>query len=168
MSGIADSRLPVVLPGRRVPTLHRPELKARRVLALVLQGESRSKVAEVTGYAESTVSAIMRNPLSAKLLVELNREGDVEFQALRPLAIDALRRGLNSTDDDTALRASRDYFNAKGKDSAQDQGVAESAEDIVERILELQVDGPATVRVAERARRIPTRTETPVGAEDLP
>lgn len=65
-------------------------------------------------------------------------ELDNEFFAMKPLALAALRGGLNSLDENTALRASEQWFKgasfggfAKNPEPARQQ----SAEDVVAQLL---------------------------------
>jgi hypothetical protein len=90
------------------------------------------------GLSEAGVSKITCQPRYNAVRDALLAEMDNEFLAMKPLALSALKGGLESRDEQTALRASDQWFKAAGfggysRDPQPDRTV--TAEDVAARLL---------------------------------
>jgi len=121
-----------------------PLLPARAcaVLALELRGLRKTEIAVQLNLKETAVHYITRTDrYMAARKVMLDRL-DGEFLAMKPAVLDALRRGLDSADDNVAVRASEVWMRATGF-MQYGKGEASSiitAEDVVRRLLTVAVN----------------------------
>jgi hypothetical protein len=116
--------------------------KARVVLQLQLRGLPKTEVARRLRLSEKQVQCITHTDrYIAARDVMLDRM-DAEFLAMKPMTFNALRSGLQRSDENTALRASEQWMRAvgfmhHGKNEAA-QGV--TAEDVAKQTLQLNVN----------------------------
>jgi len=124
--------------GIRTPSgeLKLKQLKPIHKMMIVhhLRGWSNRDVASLLGKAEITVSRVLRDPLSQSLLKEFHEASKAELEALAPLAVAAVRNGLTSDSERTALAAADKFFKATGQYSDETRG-PETAEDVIARAL---------------------------------
>lgn len=127
------------------------KMKHRRIVALHLRGKSQTAIAAAVGCSPSLVSTTLRRPQAKAILAEAYAQYDAEARALFPLALDAIRRNIQSGDGQTELKAADMALKINGKyEQAAESAV--TAEDVIERVLErIDADG-TTVRVTERRR----------------
>lgn len=98
-----DGRLPA--PEDELSTRH------RMILTLEMQGHTQREIAEMLGYSswQSVCQVVNTDRYKAYRDAYLTQFDD-DFFAMKPLALDALRKGLRSADDNVALRASQQWF----------------------------------------------------------
>jgi len=130
------------------------KMKHRRVIARHLAGESNKAIEMSLGVHSGYVSALLRDNRVEKLLEVAYRDFDRELKALLPGAIDAIRRATTCGDTDSELKAADMALKANHKYTIQPE-LDQTAEDVIERIMEkINPDG-SRVRLTER-RRFPT------------
>ncbi len=103
-----------------------------------IQGLQLSEIAEESSYTASYISEVLRSIAAKNIIQDFYSFQDQEFKALYNLSIDAVRRALNSEDDDVRLKAAKMFFQAHGKMNQKDFGEA-TAEDVVRRIMEIRL-----------------------------
>ncbi len=118
----------------------------RQIFALHMSGYSNNDVARAVGKTPSWVSTVINDPLMQTLISQVNDDLDGELRALFPMALDTLRKGMNSEDKKIALRASDQFFRTQGK--YREAGVRDqTAEDVIRQILEIHSDGPVSIKM---------------------
>lgn len=129
--------------GTRLPNGARPlkKLKPRhlQVIRLHLEGLPNRRVAQQLGMTDSQVSLILSDPLTRPILARASEQWDLEFDALYGLHLDALREGLQSGDVRDRIRAASVYGRERLERRKQDTGGSESAEDVIARMLQLNI-----------------------------
>jgi hypothetical protein len=89
--------------------LKKLKAKHKLIIAMHLEGVSNQKIAEALNISYANVWLTLQDPLAEKLIEEWHKGLDLELKALRVLAVDAVRRGLNSGDVEVALKAAMTY-----------------------------------------------------------
>lgn len=84
------------------------------IYTLELRGIPQKQIAEALNLAPSTVSNIVTDPRYLEYRERHLAALDQEFVAMKPLAFAALKGGLSSSDENTALRASEQWFKGAG------------------------------------------------------
>ena len=112
------------------------------VCTLELRGLSQKNIAEALGIAPHTVSVIVNDDRYIQYRRERLAALDEDFVAMKPLALSALRGGLQSADENTALRASEQWFRAAsfgGYSKTEQPSRAVTAEDVAKQLLQVNV-----------------------------
>lgn len=129
--------------GKRAPSgalrLQRLKPKHHRVIELHLRGASGAEVASATGMTQATISRILADPLAQEILSAASAARDREFEALYGMHLEALRDGFTSGDVRDKLRAASVYGRERIERAKSDAGASESAEDVIARILQLNI-----------------------------
>lgn len=149
----ASPAIPSIL---ELPTVNSVEfkrvgMKHRRVIALHLRGAPASDIDTILNHSPGYASAVLRNPKIKDLLTKFYEDYDVELQGLIPGAIDAIRRNQKCGDPGNELKAADLTFKAAGHYDRQ-EAAASTAEDVIERMLEIATKDGSTIRFAERRR----------------
>jgi len=108
------------------------------IYTLELRGFTHKQIAEALNMSQGGVSHIQADPRYIAYREEHLSALDQEFVAMKPLAFRALRGGLSSPDENTALRASEQWFKAAnygGFSKHERPAVTTSAEDIARELL---------------------------------
>jgi hypothetical protein len=84
------------------------------IYALELRGLSNSEIAQTLGISPGWVTRITADERYLAYREKHLTNLDTEFVMMKPLAFAALRSGLNSADENTALRASEQWFKGAG------------------------------------------------------
>lgn len=84
------------------------------VYTLELRGLSRKEIAEALNLTPQGVSKIVADERYIEYRERHLTAMDAEFTAMKPLAFAALKGGLSSQDENTALRASEQWFKGAG------------------------------------------------------
>lgn len=108
------------------------------VYTLELRGFTQKAIAEALGMSAQSVSKITMDERYLEYREQHLATLDQEFVAMKPLAFRALRGGLQSPDENTALRASEQWFKAAnygGFSKHERPAVSTSAEDIARELL---------------------------------
>lgn len=84
------------------------------VVALHLEGYSIKDISERTGYSYSWIYNLLNDPTIKEFMRHIQEGYDLELQALRGIAINAVRRGLKHGDVDVALKAVNAYVKLPG------------------------------------------------------
>lgn len=115
----------------------------RAILSLELQGATKQAIAQRLGLAYITIQKITTDPRYIKFRNEYLAALDDEFFAMKPLAFAALKGGLQSQDEDTALKASDQWFKAAGfggYSKSPEPSTNLTAEDVVRQLLHVEAD----------------------------
>jgi hypothetical protein len=88
--------------------------RARMILALELRGLHKTEIAVRMRLSEAQVQRLTRTDSYIAARDGMLDRMDAEFRAMKPMAFEALRRGLKSGDENTALRASEQWMRAAG------------------------------------------------------
>lgn len=130
-------------PGTGMKTPKHITTRARTICSLELRGFDKKQIAESMGLAYATVSRITNSERYVAARNELLADMDNEFISMKPLALSALKGGLTSRDEQTALRASDQWFKAAGyggySREPQPSNVA-TAEDVARLLLGVNVN----------------------------
>lgn len=131
------------------------------IYALELRGFNNKQIAEALNYTPATISSIVNDSRYIEYREAHITALDAEIISMKPLAYAALRSGLVSTDENTALRASEQFFKATSfggfsKDPPVNRSV--TAEDVAAQLL-AQVNVNVNVNV---------RSDADAGAEGPP
>jgi transcriptional regulator with XRE-family HTH domain len=108
------------------------------IYTLELRGLDQKDIAQALNLAATTVSQIVRDPRYVAYREKHLAELDSEFVQMKPLAFAALRSGLNSNDENTALRASEQWFKGAGFGGFAKDPVPQTrltAEDVAAQLL---------------------------------
>lgn len=117
--------------------------KWRVILSLEMQGMPKNKIAKHLGICDTTVSNVTRDERYLAARDEYLETIDRDFLAMKPLAFGALRQGLTSADEDTALKASDQWFRAAGfggYSKRDEPAKTATAEDVVRQLLNISGD----------------------------
>jgi len=99
----------------------------------------KPSIRELTGYADSTIYAILASDEIKALKQQIMSYYDEEFKALYPEVIEAIRTGLDS--EDKYLDAAKIYLKEFGKSQAGGKTeIHLTAEDIVFNILNQRLE----------------------------
>ena len=125
----------------------------RAILSLELRGFDKVDIAAKLGLTPYAISAATRDPRYIKEREELLGNADAAFLELKPLAIAALSNGLASTDENTALRASDQFFRVSGfgtygKGASDDTAV--TAESVARALVQQAIQVNVTVNTGEQ------------------
>lgn len=117
------------------------KVKARQVVMLHLEGLAAKDIALELSCSTPYVYSTLKSPHARALIDDYFKHTDQEFKALRPLAIMALRDALKPGQDiETRLRAADKVFKAQGDYDGRNALSGESAEDIVKRVLRIEIE----------------------------
>lgn len=116
------------------------EIKTRwaAMYSLELRGYDKKQIAEALGVSATTVSEVTCDPRYLAYREEHLAALDNDFVAMKPLAFAALSNGLRSADENTALRASEQWFKGAsfgGFAKEPQQATTLTAEDVAKQIL---------------------------------
>lgn len=84
------------------------------IYTLELRGLNHKEIAEALGMVSQSIGKIISDPRYIEYRERHLAVLDQEFVAMKPLAFAALRNGLGSSDENTALRASEQWFKGAG------------------------------------------------------
>lgn len=109
----------------------------RTIIGYHLRGLSNRDISFITGHTEITISRVLRDPLSQAYINTIIDGAEMELEALAPMAVSAIRDGLEADKSDaTRLKAADRFFRATGRyDRKKDDG--ETAEDVIARALKV-------------------------------
>lgn len=144
------------------PAFARLRMKHRRIIARHLAGESNKGIEMSLGVHAGYVGALLRDSRVEALLEVAYKEFDRELRALIPGAIDAIRRNQQCGDGDLELKAADMALKANHKYTIRPE-LEQTAEDVIERIMEkINPDG-SRIRMVERRRFPAALTEVRSG-----
>jgi hypothetical protein len=110
------------------------------IMSLQMRGHTAEAIAVQMGTSKATISAITRTEKYRNALHERLAKYDDDLLALKPLAIDALSRGLNDLDGNVALRASDQFFRVTGQGAPSSQGGPVSAVEVAKALIAQHVE----------------------------
>jgi hypothetical protein len=141
-------------------------MRHRQIVALHLSGHPNSLIEKMLGYSPGYVSGVLHNPAVKPLLERLYSDFDMELKALVPTAIRTLGKNMQCGDPAVEVRAATEVLSVNGKyESKKDQ--ATTAEDVIERVLEVVDPDGTRFRIAERRlSRVAGMTTAPVEESD--
>ena len=111
------------------------------ILSLELRGQTKVEIAEHLKISPLRVSQITRTERYILAREEVLSAADQDFLNMKPEAMKALRSGLGSRDENTALRASETWMRAAGfmQYGKGQQNAGVTAEDIAAQLLQVNV-----------------------------
>lgn len=109
------------------------------IIKLHLLGKKQVEIAKQLNRDQAYISLILNDPLAQAEIERTNKDLDDEFRALYSDAIDAIRKGLNHENPDVRLRAADKYLKAHGKYQPEKEVSSDTAEDVIQRILNLHL-----------------------------
>lgn len=120
-----------------LPPLKRLTSRHRAILNMHLLGEKGVEIAAHFGIRKQQVYRFIHDPLGQEYLQMAAKMDEARFGALYGLAVDALKDGLDpETNISVRLRAASTYLERKDKLDDKHGKKADSAEDVIQRILE--------------------------------
>lgn len=131
---------------RETGAIYLKQLKAKhlRIIALHLRGMSNKKVALETGRSEAWISTVLSDPLSKRYLERFRQQEEGRLLGLFSRSIDAVEESLDARLADARpnhgvrLKGADMAFKLTGAYAIADEQ-AETAEDVVARILQVNV-----------------------------
>lgn len=149
MSAAANLPAPMDLPALQSTAFKRVRPKHMRVVALHLMGESNEDIERALKHNAGYVSYVLNNDAVQPVLQRAYADYEREISGMTSLAIEAIRRNLNCGDGSIELRAADLLFKRQGAyDKAENK--RDTAEDVVQRILEVIGSDGTRVRMEER------------------
>lgn len=136
-------------PARRRTPLARLRIKHLRVLSLHMQGGSNTEIATLLEVTPAFVANTIRDELSQEVIAAGLADYEHELKALAPLVVERTRRALRDGDHKDALGAANFWAKTQGKFAATEK-TASSAEDVVQKILQIRSEGPVEITLAEQ------------------
>lgn len=110
-----------------------------KMYKLHLAGYSHQTIADALEVAYSTVQAALSQPWAQEGGKKHIDELRSQFDMLREKANNAVRKGLDNEDPDVNLRAANLFFKQQGDFTPKGQAAGETAEDVIKRMLQLNV-----------------------------
>lgn len=140
MDALTVSGTPDAYQGRRHLKRNDYEPIPSRYMAVLshhLSGRTVAQISELTGYKTPTIYKILSDKRVSQMRQMLLNHTQLEFEALYPKVVDALREALDSSDTSMKLKASDQWLHASGKYKGDGAGtqVNITAEDVVFNIL---------------------------------
>lgn len=133
------------------------------IYALELRGLSIAEIAQALGMSQSGVSRITTDERYIAYREQHLGAIDAEFVMMKPLAFAALKSGLNSSDENTALRASEQWFKGAGFGGFAKDPVPQTrttAEDVAAALIAgVQVNVNVNVTPTESRHNMPSGIE---------
>lgn len=129
-----------------VPLLQKLKPLHRQIVAMHLQGMANVEIGEVIDMSAGWVGRVLQDPLVQELVKGFMQGVDAELEGLYPLAVDALRKGLQSEETGTRLKTV-DRFVKMSQRFRGDNAAGTSAEDVIKKALELAGNAVRVVEV---------------------
>lgn len=115
----------------------------RTILSLEMRGWNKLDIAEHIGLSHNAVVSATNDERYVAFRQEYLSEMDEEFVSLKPMALMALKNGLSSQDENTALRASEQWFKGAsfgGYSKTPEPSTTVTAEDVARQLLNITAD----------------------------
>ena len=115
------------LLGQRLPTgilpLKKLNGRHQRIIALHLTGKfSGVRIAGMLGCSAFTVHRTLNDPMAQQIINDFHSSIEMDLKAMLPLAIEAVRDGLEHSDQDVRLRAVSRLESMVGRGNGQAHG----------------------------------------------
>ncbi len=157
--------MPAAFAGaKKAPALKRLNVRHRQIMALWLAGYNLNEISQTLDCAYATVHRVLNDETVQHHLGQVSEKTDGEIRDLIPRSIQVLRDALNNEDPKFALRAAENVLKMNGKfnDKAEE---SESAEDVVQRILQVESEGPVKITYGEHQGGNPSKMGGPAGMQ---
>lgn len=115
----------------------------RAILSFELRGWNKTDIAEHLGLSLNSVILTTKDERYVAFRQEYLAEMDDEFLCMKPLAFAALKNGLCSADENTALRASEQWYKGAsfgGYSKTPESPTTVTAEDVARQLLSISAD----------------------------
>ncbi len=96
-------------------------VKHRQIIALHLQGISGTRIGEALNCSAGMVYSTINDPLAKKVIDHFITGVENDLEALLPLAVDAVRTGLECGNPDVKLRAVDKFTKLSGRDEKEEK-----------------------------------------------
>lgn len=142
--------------GRRLKNGAKPIKKLntthRRLIGLILQGYTGNEMAVMLGLTPSRISILRHDPMIEEIINTQLDNCDAELAALMPKAVAALSKGLDSADNNHALKSVDMLFKTQGKfkDQFTETEKKITAEDVARQIIEVKGEARITLETGTR------------------
>lgn len=122
-------------------------IKHRQIIALHLQGISGTKIGETLHCTAGMVYHTINDPLAKKVIDHYISGVENDLEALLPLAVDAVRSGLEHGNPDVKLRAVDKFTKLSGRDEKEEKSE-----------MNITIMGDARVRFVAELKELTERT----------
>jgi hypothetical protein len=96
-------------------------VKHRQIISLHLQGVAGTRIGKALNCSVGMVYHTINDPLAKKVIDHFISGVENDLEALLPLAVGAVRDGLNSGSTDTKLRAVDKFAKLSGRDEKEEK-----------------------------------------------
>jgi hypothetical protein len=114
-----------------------------------MQAYSNTDIAAMLEVSPAFVANTIRDALGQEVIAAGLADYEHELKALAPLVVDRIRQALRGGDHKDALGAANFWAKTQGKFAAAEV-TASSAEDVVQKILQIRSEGPVEITLAEQ------------------
>ncbi len=126
------------------------KVKHRQIITLHLQGIAGTRIAETLHCSVGMVYNTISDPLAKKLIDHYISGVENDLEALLPLAVGAVRDGLNSGNMDTKLKSVDKFTKLSGRDEKE-----------VAPGMNISIMGDARIRFVAELKEITNRASKP-------
>ena len=125
-------------------------VKHRQIIALHLQGIAGTRIGEALNCSAGMVYHTINDPLAKKVIDHFISGVENDLEALLPLAVDAVRSGLESASDDTKLKAVDKFTKLSGRDEKE-----------AATGMNISIMGDARIRFVSELKELTERSPAP-------
>lgn len=141
-----DMRPPPTLPGPKRWNPKKLSQKHKTALTLYAQGMRLAEIHAVTGVSQVSLDLLVLSDLGRQYLAHMESLLDSRLRNLYGASVDAIEDQLKNGSGADKLKAAQLQMRAIGKlGGGEDE--KESAEDVVQRIMQMNVEGDLNIQV---------------------
>lgn len=110
------------------------------IIAFHLEGKSNNAIALLVKKSYITITKVLNDPLAMDIIEQAYQGNDKRFRALYGKAVDTIDESMEKSQPmNIRLRGADTYLKAHGKFDKDDGTAGESAEDVIARILQMNI-----------------------------
>lgn len=114
------------------------------MIAMHLDGMRNKDIAEYFDVTDSTISIVLNDPLAQAIVQSARKENEGRFAALYGKVVDVIEDAVSPNESiDIRLKGASVYLKESGNTGT---GEKETAEDVVQKIINLQINGDLVVQ----------------------
>ncbi len=125
--------------------------KHRQILSLYAQSMKREDVASLCKCTPALVTMLAKSDLGRAYLTEIEEAMDQRLRLLQHKVIDTIEDQLDNGKGENKLKAAALQMRATGKLGHDPQEDEDTAEDVIQRIINMQVNGDLNIQVNQAA-----------------